>query len=277
MFSRREFCVVGLTTALLPSACIARQPAASGGYRSILVNGLAPATVEWAGREWRCNMGATWNQQMDYCLKVTDTTARFEIRPTERDHSSIDRDGKLRSELSGSLPKDHTRLPNGVPLWGAMTFIHHNWSDPEGMAKLYGGLHGQIHIGSSFGGSPALAFRRTRNGEFEITTRGELDPVKSGTVRYTGPLTFDEPHDLVFEIVLDPTHGSARVWIDGKQVVDARDISIGSHFAESYWCIGCYYGAGASCPVVAEFANHVYPATAELTARTRRPAVWPRA
>ena len=275
MFSRREFCVVGASSIMLPTACRA-APARGAGYASILERGFAPETVDWADRSWRCNMGSTWNAGMDYCLQLGAKKARFEIRNTERDHSKIDPPGKLRSELSGSLPGgNRERLPNGVPLWGALTFIHHRWADPFGMARLHGGVHGQIHIGSKFGGSPAVAFRRTNDGQFLITTRGELDPDGNGTVRFRGPVSFDEAHDLVCNLVLDPNAGSLRVWIDGRKIVDVSGVSIGSHFAQSYWNIGCYYGSGASCPVVAEYANHVYPALGDLTARTRRPAAWP--
>jgi len=121
-------------------------------------------------------MGATWTPGMDHCLKLAGSRARFEVRPGPTDRRQDDRAGILRSELSGSLKGDRTRLPNGVPLWGAFSFIHHRWSDRAGMANTTGGVHGQVHIGQSFGGSPALAFRRDPKGNFLITTRGESDP-----------------------------------------------------------------------------------------------------
>lgn len=244
-------------------------------YTSILERDFAPSTLSWADHRWRCNMGATWNSGMDHCLQLAGQMARFEVRNSFRDRSVSDPAGKLRSELSGSLPGDLRRLPNGIPLWGSMTFIHHRWSDPGGMARLHGGVHGQIHMGSKYGGSPAFAIRRNNAGELEVTTRGELNSRGVGTVRYRGPLSFDDPHDVVYALLLSPTAGFVRVWIDGRQIINARGVSIGSRYAQSYWNIGCYYGSGATCPIIAEYANHVYPSEKDLSARARLPAAWP--
>ena len=275
MYTRREFCAAGAASALLPCACDAR-PLSATGYRSVLQRGFAPETIVWAGRTWRCNMGSTWNPGLDHCLQIGGPIARFELRDSPLDRSRSDPPDKRRCELSGSLRGDLRRLPNGVPLWGAMSFIHHRWADPAGMARLRGGVHGQLHIGSKFGGSPALAFRRTNLGEFQVTTRGELDPKGVGSVRYQAPVSFDEPHDLVYCVLLHPTQGFARVWLDGRQVVDARTISIGSQYAQSFWNVGCYYGSGIACPVAAEYANHVYPSETGLNARTKTAPRWPR-
>ena len=108
MHSRRDFCLCCIGTALLPSACGAF---ASETYRSTLKDGFTPSPLEWAGREWRCNMGSTWNPHMDHCLRLAGDRARFEIRPTPSDRSSNDDGVKLRSELSGSLPGKRERLP----------------------------------------------------------------------------------------------------------------------------------------------------------------------
>jgi hypothetical protein len=269
MLSRRNFCLCCIGTAFLPVACDAHAPA----YRSTLNDGITPSPLAWAGRKWRCNMGSTWNRSMDHCLRLADSRARFEIRPTPNDRSKNDDAPKLRSELSGSLPGSRERLPNGVALWGATSFIHHRWADPAGMAERTGGVHGQIHIGKTFGGSPALAFRRNKRGEFAVTTRGEHDP--ESRVRHVGALPFDQVHDLVYRLVLDPSDGALAVWLDGRQIVDVRGQSIGSQHAESYWAVGCYYAGGASCPVVAEYANHVYPAPVNLSGRIRRRPAWP--
>ena len=218
-------------------------------------------------------MGSTWNRGMDHCLRLTDRKARFEIRDTLDDRRAKDPPIKRRSELSGSLPGNRERLPNGVPLWGALSFIHHRWADPAGMATRTGGVHGQIHAGNTFGGSPALAFRRNNRGEFTVTTRGEYDP--KSRVRYLDALSFDQAHDLVYNIVLHPTDGALAVWLDGRQIIDVRGQSIGTRHAESLWAVGCYYAGGATCPVVAEFANHRYPAQLNLSDRIRARPAWP--
>lgn len=276
--SRRELCAAGVGTALIPLAWPANATEASFyNYNSTLVSGLTPSPYFWAGRKWRPNMGSTWYPNMDYSFRVTQNRARFELRKTSHDHAQNEESTKYRTEISGSLYGDPTRLPNGVPLWGAMSFIHHHWDDPVGMAALYGGVHGQIHIGSTFGGSPAVAFRRHKSGELQITTRGELDSSGSGTVRYRGACAFDQVHDLVYVVVLHPTNGSLTVWLDRKKIVDVKGVSIGTHYAESYWNVGCYYSGGVTCPVIAEYANHVYPASTSLSSRTTTTPLWPRA
>ena len=273
MLTRREFHLLGGGTALLAMPLLAEMSQREETYRSTLVDGFTPATVHWGGREWRCNMGSTWQMGMEHCLRLTSKSARFEIRNSPHDHSRADKAHKRRSELSGKVPKSPALLPNGVPLWSAMSFVHHSWADPAGMAALTGGVHGQVHMGRSFGGSPAVAFRRTDTGQFAVTTRGQRAP--QSVPRFTGPLAFDQPHDLVFRLLLHPERGSLAVWLDGRQIVDVAGASIGSETPDSHWNIGCYFAGGVTCPVVAEFANVVYPGAASLARRTARPAVWP--
>lgn len=270
--SRREYCLAVLGGSIIPAAYWAagsnsrsQRLASDEGfaeYNSTLVNGFTPAHVNWDGREWRCAMGSTWNAGMDHCLRLTSGRARFEIRDTGRDKGPMDDGNKRRSELR--FPKA-PRLPNGTALWGAFSFLHHGWADPQGMAKGWGGVHGQLHIGSSFGGSPAVAFRRTRRGEFAITTRGEND--EKGTFRYRGPLPFDQVHHLVYRVTFHPTNGALTVWLNGRAVVDIAGVSIGSGHAECYWSFGCYYSGGISNPIVAEFGDHIYPGPTDLSDR----------
>lgn len=279
--SRRDFSLTAIASVAAPlavpstSACSQSRgradPGGGSNYHSTLVNGLTPRRIAWNGREWLCDAGSTWHPGMDYALRLTPAKARFEVRDTEFDRSEADPPRKRRAELH--CPE--ARLPNDVPLWGAMSFIHHSWDDPAGMSALEGGVHGQMHIGSSFGGSPAMAFRRDKNGNFRITTRGELEP--KNTTRFDFPLPFNAVHDLVYSVVLSPNNGSLLVWLDGQQVVNLRGASIGSHYAECYWNIGCYYGGGVTCPVIAEFANHVYPGPASLAGRISAPPRWPAA
>lgn len=247
----------------------------TAGYLSTLVNGYTPSTVSVGGRTWRVNAGATWSPNMDRSLKKSTGGGKFrvEIWDTTNDHSSNDGSSKRRSELSGSLPGDSTRLPNGVPLWGATSFIHQSWADPAGMKATTGGVYGQIHMGSTLGGSPAVAFRRTASGAFRITTRGEND--LAGTVRYQGALSFDRVHDLVYQVVLDPLKGSLKVWVDGVNVVNVSNVSIGSQYADSYWNLGVYFSGGITCPIVAEYGNVVYPSSYSLSWRTTSAPAWP--
>lgn len=272
--SRRELCIAGLgvPVASIATYLLARRGVetsqASAGYRSSLVDGYTPKRVDWDGYRWSADMGSTWIAGMEHSFQPAQDRARFEIQPTPRDRAAGDAPDKRRSELHCT----RNRLPNGVPLWGAMSFIHHSWSDPEGMAKGWGGVHGQIHMGK-FGGSPALAFRRTRDGRFLVTTRGQFDD--GNNRRWMAPVSFDEAHDLVYRVILHPSSGELDVWLDGKHVFELRGASIGSQVGGSYWCLGCYYSGGISCPVVAEFANHAFPSTEDLSTRASAPLEWP--
>ncbi|MDP9423674.1 MAG: polysaccharide lyase [Pseudomonadota bacterium] len=241
----------------------------SAGYRTSLVNGYTPKRIDWDGYRWSADMGSTWNADMDHCFRPGEDMARFEIRPTPLDRAANDGPDKRRSELHCT----RNRLPNGVPLWGAMSFNHHRWSDPAGMAQGgWGGVHGQIHMGK-FGGSPALAFRRTRDGRFLVTTRGQYDD--GNNRRWMAPVSFNERHDLVYRVLLHPSQGELDLWLDGRHVVNVAGASIGSERGGSYWCIGCYYSGGISCPIVAEYANHAFPSPTNLSARISERPAWP--
>lgn len=276
--SRRDYCLFALGATVFPvgywsaSSSLSRVPRADrrfSAYHSTLVNGFTPGHVAWEQRKWRCAMGSTWNPGMDHSLRLTPGRARFEIRESVLNRGPADDTGKRRSEMR--FPKS-PRLPNAVPLWGAMSFVHHQWDDPPGMAAKWGGVHGQLHIGSKFGGSPAVAFRRTRRGAFAITTRGERDP--DGSRRYERPLPFDELHSLVYRVVLGPKDGALNVWINGEAVLDLRGISIGSSEAECYWSFGCYYAGGVTCPIIAEYGDHFYPGLTDLSRRIRFKPDW---
>lgn len=256
--------------------CASEADTIRSEYRPIEPSSLPAAEVTWAGRPWRVNSGAVKDPPLTYAIQTSHhgNKLRIELRDGARDNSPNDSPGVRRAELSGSLYGDTTRLPNGQALWGAYTFRHHSWADPERMRALTGGVYGQIHMGSAFGGSPALAFRRTRSGAFQITTRGELDP--EGSVRYEAPLSFDEVHDLVYRVILHPTDGSLTVWLDGEPIVQVTEASIGHSNGESYWNFGLYFSGGIADSVVAEFANHVYPAPESLENRVSAPPCWPR-
>lgn len=272
--SRRDAFLAGLGVPLVSLATIliarrsSEKSVAQSRYRTSLVDGYTPKRIDWDGYRWSADMGSTWNAGMDHSFRHSEDMARFEIQPTPRDRAEGDGPNKRRSELH--CPRN--RLPNGVALWGAMSFNHHGWSDPAGMAERWGGVHGQIHMGK-FGGSPALAFRRTRDGRMLITTRGEFDD--QNRKRWMAPVSFGEPHDLVYRVLLHPTEGQLDVWLDGRQVVGVRQASIGSQIGRSYWCLGCYYSGGISCPVVAEFANHIFPSPGDLRARIAAAPAWP--
>jgi hypothetical protein len=272
--SRRDLCLAGLAVPLASASSLlfvsrADERKVPSVYHSSLVNGLTPKRVKWDGREWSADMGSTWTAGMEHCFQVAATSARFEIRTDENDRGENDDPRKRRSELHCTK----NLLPNGTPLWGAMSFNHHGWADAAAMAKGHrGGVHGQVHM-HKFGGSPAVAFRRSADGRFRVTTRGEFDP--DGSERWAGPLSFDQVHDLVYRLLLHPTAGELGVWLDGANIVDVKGVSIGSSLGGCYWCVGCYYGGGVACPVAAEFANHVFFDTRDLSRRISSAPAWP--
>jgi hypothetical protein len=257
-----------------PSLCI--EPTTTSGsttsssdsYSSTLVDGYTPQYPSWLGHTWKADMGSTWNSGMDHCWRVAGSKSRFELRNTTNDRGSGDPSSKRRSELH----ENKTRMPNGVAMWGAHSFVDHAWSDPSGMlANGSGGAHMQMHMPS--GGSPAFAFRRYKDGRFLITTNGDADST-SNHKRYIAALSFDQPHDLVYRFILDALKGELDVWLDGRHVVSLRGASIGSYTAGCYLCLGLYYGGGVTCPIVAEYGNFAFPATSSLLSRTTAPPRW---
>jgi hypothetical protein len=65
------------------------------------------------------------------------------------------------------------------------------------------------------------------------------------------------------------------VWLNREKIVDLERTPIGSSVAESYFNVGSYYAGGVTCPIIAEFANLVYPAPEALLRRTTVTPAWP--
>lgn len=236
-------------------------------YSSTLVGGFTPSQLGWGGRTWKADMGSTWTANLDYSCRVTATKIRFELHSTTFDRAVNDPVDKRRTELH-----DKTSLPNGVAMWGAFSVNNHAWADPAGMTATTGGAMCQMHMPS--GGSPAFAFRRDKNGNFLVTTNGANDPINNNK-RYVGPLSFGAVHDIVYRCVIHPVNGELDVWVDGRQVLTLRGASIGQTNPGCYWCLGLYFAGGTTCPIVAEYSNHVAPTTNYLLARISSPPSWP--
>ncbi len=86
-----------------------------------------------------------------------------------------------------------------------------------------------------------------------------------------------EVHSLVYRVVLSPKDGALQVWLNGDAVLDARGISIGSSDAQCYWSFGCYYSGGVTCPIIAEYGDHIYPGPTDLRRRIGIRPDWSRA
>lgn len=227
----------------------------SAEYQSTLgADGLTPEYPTWNGRKWSAALKSTDAPGLDYCWRVTENRSRFELKADE-----------TRAELHES----RTKLPNGVSMWGAFTYLDRAWPNAAGMLAETGGCFTQMHWPGS--GSPAFAFRRGRDGKLVITTRGDG---QDNTKRYEGAMSFGLPHDIVYRFVLGP-QGELDVWVDGAQIVNFRG-PVGSATPGCYWCIGCYYAGGTGGnTVIQEYGNHVFPTTASLESRVANLARWP--
>lgn len=285
MTSALATCILSLVVGAMAIAiAYGHQPGQDSSTKTVLADEFTPLEIGplpaaqsvWADRFWRANTGAAQYPEKAYAVQTTldKRIVRFELRDSDRDRSKSDSGTTRRAELSGSLYGCDERLPNGTPLWGAFSFRHSAWENPVGMAAKSGGVYGQIHMGSEFGGSPALAFRRGRDGRFRITTRGQFE--LDGTIHYDRSLTFDEPHDLVYRVSLHPTEGEISVWLDGDLVVEQARVSIGHDSAQSYWAFGLYFSGGIAGSVSAQYAHLAYPAPRSLRDRTTKSPAWPR-
>jgi len=274
--SRRDILMGAMAAGVaLPMGALSKSAFAQtlgGTYYSTLVNGKTPYyPLTFADKSnWKVGAGSTWNTGMDHSVRLSSQKKRLrvELRNTEKDKADGDQKGCRRAEMKGSV----NLLYNSIEYWGAFSFIHHPWADPSGMAGLSGGVHGQLHMGD-FGGSPAVAFRRHKNGNFRVTTRGQYST--SSTVRYDKPLAFGAKHDLVYRVKFHPTAGELTVWLNGVKIVDIKGVSIGSNAAGYHWNLGAYYSRGITCPVIAEYANHILPWPGDLSARIANRPAWP--
>lgn len=275
--SRRNLLIGGMvagTGLILPGGPVGRSLAqTTTGYYSMLgSNGLMPESgISFAGKtNWRAACGATWNTGMAHSIRRSagHKRLRFELRDTTKDKTDGDDSDTRRAELKNTSDK----LYNNIDYWGALSFIHYRWADPAGMAELYGGVYMQLHMGD-FGGSPAVAFRRHKSGQFLITTRGQNNT--SNTKRYLAPLAWDTKHDIVYRVRFHPSYGQLDVWLNGTKIVGITNQSIGSNVAGYRPYVGCYFSGGITCPIVAEVGNYVYPATVPLDARITNCPAWP--
>lgn len=234
-------------------------------FGSTLINGLTPKFSQWAGHSWSVDTGSAWNPNMDYSWRTTPDKCRFELHNTLQDRGQLDPTYKRRAEIHD--PK--STFLNGLVYWHAFTFLDFPWST---MPNVSEGTIMQMHWPS--GASPAFAFRRTPQGQFRITTRGDTT---SNTTRYTGALSFGVPHDVVYCFKLDGTNGHLDVWVDGNHVLSLTGVPIGSKTENGcYLGIGPYFGGGTSSVIVQEYANLApFPSTTSLSSRvTSRPS-WP--
>lgn len=262
-----------LAQTLCPTSLTPTPDASTGGYYSMLgPDGLMPKSgLAFADKtNWQASCGATWVTGMDHSIRRSAgyQRIRFEVRDTVMDKTNGDELDTRRSELKNNID----RLYNDIDYWGALSFIHYRWADPAGMAQLFGGVYMQLHMGD-FGGSPAVAFRRHKTGDFLITTRGQKNT--ANTKRYLGPLAWDTIHDIVYRVRCNPTSGQLDVWLNGAKIVGITKQSIGSNVAGYRPYVGCYFSGGITCPIIAEVGNYVYPGTVPLDARITNCPAWP--
>ena len=245
---------------------------ATTGYSSppLQSNGLAAKYMSWGGYQWSNDSGQTWNLNVPYAVGTAPTKVRFEIHDTTNDHGQNDPSSKRRSEISSTKEQFH----NHIAYWMAFSFKVH-WDCLACQRSLkQGGEIMQVHWPS--GASPPLAFRVVPYGTgsgFSITTRGDG---QSNITRYTGPLTLDTVHDVVFHFELGAV-GLEDVWLDGKLLSSLRNIPVGTDLEDGYAMrLGPYYGGGlAGNHVIQEYGNiAAFPSAAYLTSRITNPPGW---
>lgn len=84
--------------------------------------------------------------------------------------------------------------------------------------------------------SPAFAVRIEQD-MLRILTRGP----GSEAVRYSAPLKRDHWYSVSMRLVFSPTHGALVLSLDGKTVIDERDIPLGyDDLRGPYWQFGVY-------------------------------------
>ena len=151
---------------------------------------------------------------------------------------------------------------NNGSYWHAFSFTEH-WGCPSCMNGQEVTIM-QMHWPS--GASPAFAFRAVGlNGGagFRITTRGDNE---SNTTRYTGPLSLDAVHNVVYHFVLNGSNGQLKVWLDGKPILDLKGVPVGSSIEDGYTFRLGTYGQLTGNRVVAEYGNIApFPSSSDLS------------
>ena len=174
-----------------------------------------------------------------YAITTSNDQIRFEVRNTDLDRSPKDKAKVRRSEIA----LEGIQLSNDVEYWDAFGIIPHPYSNPSSMSETRGGLFYQIKIPGN--GSPILGMRRTSDDELLITTKPSDQP-GMGTIRYHAAWTLNEAHYFVRRMVFSPRSASLDVWLDGRQIVHAENIEMGSDNPKlrAYPKIGAYYAGG---------------------------------
>jgi hypothetical protein len=240
----------------------------------LLSTGLEPKAFSDGTEKLNNDSGQTWNTQVPYAIgKCTTSDARrrwkFELHDTPNDHGQSDPSNKRRSEVRATASFE--RFHNNITYWHAFSFKEH-WDCPACMKGNEVTIM-QMHWPS--GASPPFAFRAVGfNGGmgFRISTRGDS---QNNITRYTGPLTGDVEHDVVYTFKLNGSSGDLTVWLDAKKVLDLHGVPIGSLTEDGYSFSFGPYGQLHGNLVTAEYGNIApFPSTADLSSRISAPPVW---
>ena len=255
-------------------ACAAPTPTSTStagprGYFSppLQSNGVAVKEFSWNGHRWNNDSGQAWNTQVPYAIAIGNNgRLRFELHDTPSDRGQVDPPHKRRSEISSKGDKFH----NHVIYWMAYSFKTH-WGCVACQVRTGSG-HESMQVHWPSGASPPLAFRIAPfNGAagFRVTTRGDG---QGNITRYTGPISLDQCHDVVFRFQLGAV-GFEEVWLDGRQVSKESNIPVGTDNEDGYpMRFGPYGGELGGNLIVSEYANIApFPSTADLRARITRP------
>jgi hypothetical protein len=207
-----------------------------------------------------------------YSLKTSkDNIWRFETR--QGDCLSYEAD-RTRSEIVDIV---HPSLAHGGTFWCAFDFKVSVTPAPlapalSGGWLLVGQLHPTAGSGDTPGASPIFSFNMQPSGELALCTNGSTENplvnVHSSVTRaVTGGFSQNVWHRSVVRFSLETSAGSIAWWLDGVKLADLSGIQLGyASDLGPYWQFGIYTGpVGVPMNVVAEYANVMPPATADLT------------
>jgi hypothetical protein len=248
---RTSFLALALTL-FLTSASSAQQtfdwkPVLDANAR-ITIRGIQYAP-ESAPRDWSIRRATN----------TSGDVTRFEVRPGDSWKEDAESgENKERSEFDGYKQ----RFAHGSDVWGAYgLFI-----EPGAEYRADWSAINQMH------GTMLRAFHvHFQQGKLIILSEHNPGSGVAITPRYTGPLSRNTWHNVVFHLREGAAdRGRLEFWLDGKKIVDLTG-QIGAAGNQAYWKFGIYRGYGPiPAPLAIQFAN-MEVGTSDLTARINTP------
>ena len=197
----------------------------------------------------------------------------FNVGPGDQWHGDLagGRRYAERSEL-----RQTSTMKKGVIYWNAFDFRVDNYA--RGSAKSDFVILAQYHAGNSSILSPWLALRlgnpktEEKTARFVVTRgdeKGQLGPSSSANIP-----DFEDGrwYRVAIETKADPDNGFARIWIDGRLILDERGaIGYADAPGAGYFRFGIYRTSGTLGTTMVSFDNVTGTTTRDLSNRIREP------